>query len=146
MLHKVLIVDDEPVVLDYLERQLDKCDFEVARASNGETVLLGCERTGYRPDLLVADLVLPGMSGFDLSIQLQRVIPSLKTLFISGYTGLEYFRQKGVSLKDLPFLQKPFTPDQFLEKVHELLVVNRTDSQSGEMRRPSLFEVDSVTD
>jgi two-component system cell cycle sensor histidine kinase/response regulator CckA len=146
---KVLLVDDEPVVLDYLERQLVTSDFEVARASNGETALLGCERNGYKPDLLVADLVLPGMSGFDLSRQLERTIPGLRTLFISGYTGLEYFHQKGVSLKDLAFLQKPFTPEQFLQKVQELIGFRASNPRVDEMHRPrsrSVFDVDSLID
>jgi DNA-binding NtrC family response regulator len=120
---KVLIVDDEKIVLDFLERHLNLADFDVTRAVNGEAALMKCEAEGYSPDLLVADLVLPGMSGFELAQRLDRIVPGLKTLFISGYTGLEYFRQQGLSPYDVPFLQKPFTPDQFLEKVHELMAL-----------------------
>ena len=116
----VLVVDDEESVRDYVAKNLRDGGYLVVAAASGEEALLKAEQQGFHPDVLVADLVLPGMSGFALADTLRRTNPNLKTLFISGYTGAEYFRQMKVSAADIPFLQKPFTVDALLRKVQEL--------------------------
>jgi CheY-like chemotaxis protein len=118
----VLVVDDEQPVLDYVARSLRSAGYEVVTAPSAETALAMVEQQNLRPEVLVADLVLPGMSGFALADAVRQIRPELKTLFISGYTGAEYFRQMHVSTDDIPFLQKPFTVEALLQKVQELVV------------------------
>src|SRR5687767_1428780 len=117
----ILVVDDEQPVLDFVAKTLRNSRYDVATASSGEDAVTMVEQQKVKPHLLVADLVLPGISGFALADTLRRANPNLKTLFISGYTGAEYFRQMKLSTADIPFLQKPFTVDALLNKVQELL-------------------------
>lgn len=117
----VLVVDDEQPVLDYVARNLENNGYKVVTAASGEDALTLVKQQGIRLQLLVSDLVLPGMSGFGLADALRSENPNMKTLFMSGYTGAEYFRQMKVSMADIPFLQKPFTVDALLRKVQELL-------------------------
>lgn len=121
VLGRILLVDDEPDVLEYLAQQLQKGGYEVYPALSGEAAIHLCETEKLRFDILVADLVLPGISGFTLSDMLKPLYPRMKRIFISGHTGAEYFRQLGVSPADIPFLQKPFAPDELLQKVGELM-------------------------
>jgi two-component system, cell cycle sensor histidine kinase and response regulator CckA len=117
----VLIVDDEQPVLDYVAKHLRDRGYNAITAISGEAALGMIEQQSLRPAMLIADLVLPGMSGFALADAMREANPNLKTLFISGYTGAEYFRQMQVSTAGIPFLQKPFTPDALVQKVQELL-------------------------
>jgi two-component system cell cycle sensor histidine kinase/response regulator CckA len=71
-------------------------------------------------DLIVTDVVLPGLSGRELVERLAAVRPSLPSLFMSGYTQ-EIVDNHGVLRSGLSFLQKPFTPQALLMKVRELL-------------------------
>ena len=117
----ILVVDDEEIVLDYVARNILKSGYTVVTAASGEDALRAIKEQDISPQLLVSDLVLPGMSGFALADTLRRANPGMKTLLVSSYTSAEYFRQMKVSSPDIPFLQKPFTVDALLQKVQELL-------------------------
>ena len=117
----ILVVDDEEIVLDYVARNILKSGYTVVTAASGEDALRAIKEQDISPQLLVSDLILPGMSGFALADTLRRANPGMKTLLVSSYTSAEYFRQMKVSSPDIPFLQKPFTVDALLQKVQELL-------------------------
>ena len=121
----ILVVDDEQPVLDYVAKNLENSGYHVITAASAEDAITLMEQHKVKPQVLVADLVLPGMSGFALADAVRQQNPDLKTLFISGYTGAEYFRQMQVSTADIPFLQKPFTVAALLDKIHELLTERR---------------------
>jgi YesN/AraC family two-component response regulator len=72
------------------------------------------------PDLLITDVVMPGMSGPELAEQLRRSLPSLRALFISGFTG-DTLVSRGVVADGLGFLAKPFTAAALASRVRELL-------------------------
>ena len=78
------------------------------------------EREGARVRLLVTDVVMPGMSGRELAEQLSAVRPTLRVLFMSGYTD-DAISRHGILEEGVTFLQKPFTPDALSRKVRELL-------------------------
>ena len=122
----ILVVDDEQSVLDYVAKNLTSSGYSVATALSGEDALALVQQRSLMPEILVADLVLPGMTGFALADALRRTNRELKTLFISGYTGAEYFRQMELSSTDIPFLQKPFTVAALLGKVQELATERST--------------------
>jgi two-component system cell cycle sensor histidine kinase/response regulator CckA len=71
-------------------------------------------------DLLLTDVIMPGMSGAELSKRIARRIPGIKVLFMSGYIDDSVVRQ-GISKNDTAFLQKPFTPLRLAKKVREVL-------------------------
>jgi two-component system cell cycle sensor histidine kinase/response regulator CckA len=71
-------------------------------------------------DLLLTDVIMPGMSGAELSKRISMHIPSVKVLFMSGYIDDSVVRQ-GISENETAFLQKPFTPLSLAKKVREVL-------------------------
>jgi DNA-binding NtrC family response regulator len=73
-----------------------------------------------RIDLLLTDVVMPGRSGFELFNRLQAQLPSLRVLFISGYTDYAMFDATIVE-RDLAFLEKPFSAEGLVAKVREVL-------------------------
>jgi two-component system cell cycle sensor histidine kinase/response regulator CckA len=117
---RILVVDDEQPVLDYIAKQLRTEGYDVRTAGSGEAALRLVADQALELDIVVTDLVLPGMTGFALADALRAANPKLKILFISGHTGAEYFRHMQLSAVDIPFLQKPFTSAALLEKLHEL--------------------------
>lgn len=116
----ILLVEDEPAVQLLERRVLEMARYEVLTASNGEEALEVIGRYEGRIDLLVTDVVMPGMSGRELAERIGRRRPDLPTLFLSGYTPDEVLKE-GVRAEEAHFLQKPFTPSGLLSKVRDVL-------------------------
>jgi len=116
----VLLVEDEPLVRQFVSRTLRSSGYLVIEASNGnEALVIGDDYEGPI-HLLVTDMVMPKMSGRELATRFTEWRPSMKTLFISGYTDNEISSQD-VEDSGVAFLQKPFTPRQLAAKVREVL-------------------------
>jgi len=71
-------------------------------------------------DLVITDAVMPGMGGRELADEIARIRPGLPVLFMSGYTNDEIIR-RGLVSPGVPFLQKPFSPEDLATKVREVL-------------------------
>jgi CheY-like chemotaxis protein len=116
----VLLVEDQSEVRKVVRRVLQLQGFTVLEASEGrEALQLSNDRSGPI-DLLVTDVIMPHMSGRELADQLTVLRPTMKVLFLSGYTDDAMIRH-GVLEGDRAFLQKPFTPEALAEKVREVL-------------------------
>jgi DNA-binding NtrC family response regulator len=104
----VLVVDDEVDVLRVLERGLSHEGFQVRTARSAEAAIKAFPEMSPRPDLLLTDVVMPGMSGPSLAERLREIDPGLKVLFMSGYDSTQvvqrYVVDQGYSL-----IAKPFT-------------------------------------
>jgi two-component system, cell cycle sensor histidine kinase and response regulator CckA len=116
----VLIVEDEPSLLRLGQSILQKIGFTVLTAATpGEALKQADEHRG-NIDLLITDVVLPGMNGWDLAAQITSHNPGLKCLFMSGYPA-DAIASKGMLQEGLHFLQKPFSLSEFSEKIREML-------------------------
>jgi CheY-like chemotaxis protein len=111
----VLVVEDEPGVRDLITQILKSSGYSVLAAANGGEALLTCERFSGTIDLLVTDIIMPGMSGRELAERLASLRPELRVLHISGYTD------QGMVKENMHFIQKPFTPQSLARKVREVL-------------------------
>ncbi|MDH5640029.1 MAG: response regulator [Nitrospira sp.] len=114
----ILLVEDDKVVRDLIRDELGKLGYHVLTAKNGlEACLVGTQQIGGL-DLLLTDVVMPGMSGTELAEHLRVIKPDLKFLFISGYSD-----DAGIRTEDSvsAFLPKPFTPDTLARAIRELL-------------------------
>jgi PAS domain S-box-containing protein len=116
----ILLVEDELVVRDLVHEVLHAAGYAVLEAANGEQALQisGAHRGSI--DLLLADVVLPGLSGPEVAAQLVATRPALQVIYISGYAP-ETIERYGLSEKPRLFLQKPFTPTTLLANVRKAL-------------------------
>jgi PAS domain S-box-containing protein len=116
----LLLVEDEASVRAIAREMLVASGFSVLEAATGPEALAVAQRSSQPIDLLISDVVLPGMSGAELADRLRAERPSLRVLFTSGHSD-EAIGRLGVSRTDPAFLQKPFTFEAFIEKVRGAL-------------------------
>jgi two-component system, cell cycle sensor histidine kinase and response regulator CckA len=116
----VLIVEDEDGVRELLWKILTEHGHTVLEARHGRDALTVAGGYARPIDLLVTDVVMPEMGAGELVDRLITKRPNLKVLFISGYTTDEVVR-RGVSGSDPAFIQKPFTAEELMRKVREVL-------------------------
>lgn len=116
----LLLVEDESTLRAMTKRVLSGCGYTVFEAGNGEEALELSHRIKGGIDLLLTDVVMPGMGGRLLAERLREECPSLKVLYLSGYTDDAVVRH-GVMQEQVNFLQKPFTPSSLAKKVREVL-------------------------
>jgi two-component system cell cycle sensor histidine kinase/response regulator CckA len=116
---KVLVVDDEPEVRKLVAAMLVRNGYRVISADSGENAIR-LFKNNPDTDLLLTDVVAPGMSGPMIADQIASLKPDIKVLFMSGYDGTQvvqrYVVEKGYSL-----LIKPFTMEQLERKVRAVL-------------------------
>ncbi len=117
----VLLAEDEPTVRLMMKRVLERAGFLVMQASNGEEALALARAHGSEIDILVTDVIMPGMGGGELSRVLRRERPGIRVLHVSGYTA-GALRHHDVLQEGAAFLQKPFSPQTFLAKLQEVIV------------------------
>ena len=115
----ILLVDDEEGVRKLLTAILRSNGYDVLEANNGASALAVYEKNAHKIDLVVTDIVMPQMTGFELGVKLIERTPTLKLLYISGYQD----NAQGSTSGGAPgaFLHKPFTPDVLLAKIREVL-------------------------
>jgi two-component system cell cycle sensor histidine kinase/response regulator CckA len=116
----ILLVEDDEMVRTLTRRLLEANGHTVLLASRGDAALELARSHEARIDLLITDVVMPGMSGRDLADRVQTLLPGIKVLYLSGYTDDAIVRH-GVLEPGVAFLQKPFTADTLARKVREVL-------------------------
>jgi CheY-like chemotaxis protein len=116
----VLLVEDEGAVRMLALHALQTNGYAVLDAETGEQALHVVQTFGVPVRLLVTDVVMPGLNGRELAERLQNSQPSLRVLYMSGYTSDEIVR-RGIEADRVNFLQKPFTPQTLIRKVREIL-------------------------
>lgn len=110
----VLVVDDEDLVRNYLVIALQHLGYEVISVKDGNEALFQLLQTQVNIDVLLTDMILPGMNGRQLAEQAQKVRPTLKIVFMSGYT-------ENLLGEGRVFLRKPVTPDQLGKSLRHVL-------------------------
>jgi CheY-like chemotaxis protein len=116
----ILVVEDEQIVRSLARRLLTRHGYHVIEAVDGKQALELAETHGGRVDLVLTDVVMPGMSGPELIGHLRDEMPALKVIFMSGYTD-ESLDQDALSEPGTRFIQKPFSVEGMLSLVRELV-------------------------
>ena len=116
----ILLVDDEETVRRFSERVLSKHGFDVVTAASGQEALDAAHARGDSIDLLMTDVMMPGMNGRQLAELLLARKPSLHVLFMSGYAEDVLATSVGF-VPGAAFLGKPFKPKALVTKVREVL-------------------------
>ncbi len=125
----VLVVDDEPDVLRLVQTVLARDGHNVLTAANGERALERA-RKGDLPDLLVTDVVMPGLSGPMVAERLVQQIPGLKVLFISAFEDRQVVR-RFVHDAGYELISKPFQIEELSTKVRRLLDGSSADGTTS---------------
>ncbi|MBM9535585.1 hybrid sensor histidine kinase/response regulator [Desulfobulbus alkaliphilus] len=115
----ILLVEDEPTLLDLSTVMLQSLGYTVLSAS-GPDVALGLTRDHDNIDLLITDVIMPGMNGKELARQALNLQPTMRCLFMSGYTA-DVIGKQGVLEPGVQFIQKPFSITTLAAKVREVL-------------------------
>jgi len=116
----VLLVEDQPEVRSVAREMLRRHGYTVIDTANGSEALVAASNHDGRIDLLVTDVVMPGLSGRALAGQLVQLQPAARVLYMSGYTD-DSIVQQGILEGGVAFIQKPFTPTALLQKVRDVL-------------------------
>ena len=116
----ILLVEDEPAIMKMTSMMLESLGYTVTAVRRPSEALELARKRGEEIHLLLTDVVMPEMNGRDLAKNILAVYPSLKCLFMSGYTA-NVIAHHGVLDKGVNFIQKPFSKEQLGAKVREAL-------------------------
>jgi two-component system, cell cycle sensor histidine kinase and response regulator CckA len=116
----ILLVEDETVILEMNSRILQRLGYRVIASSSTSEAIALAHQHREELQLLLTDIIMPEMNGYDLSQVILGDNPQLKVLFISGYTANVIARQ-GVLPEGMNFLQKPFMKRDLAKKLHHIL-------------------------
>jgi len=116
----VLLVEDDPAVCELVARVLRQQGYTVLETADGQEALRLAWQHGEKIHLLLADVVMPGLSGMALARQLAPLQPSMKLLFMSGYADNAVV-QHSILDASVAFLQKPFNSLALARKVRQVL-------------------------
>lgn len=138
---KVLLVDDEPDIVELLKYNLEREGYQVSTALNGRDALKVAKAN--RPDLIVLDIMMPGMDGVEVCNQL-RQLPEFKHTLITFLSarGEDYSQIAGFEAGADDYITKPVRPKVFLSKVKALLKRSTSDRPDGQVMEANGVKVD----
>ena len=116
----IMLVEDEAAILKMAHTLIENMGYTVIAVDNPHEALRLAAEEKRRIELLITDVVMPGLNGKELAAQLQAQYPHLKTLFMSGYTA-DVIAQRGILDKAVNFISKPFTKTDLAVKIYEVL-------------------------
>lgn len=116
----VLLVEDDEMVREITRHILKASGYTVLVANNPHEALSFCGKKEMHIDLMITDVIMPGMSGKDLRDRIEAIRPGIKVLFMSGYTA-DIIAHSGVLEQGVNFIQKPFSRNDLARKVNEII-------------------------
>ena len=115
----ILIAEDDSTMRHFLSMALQRAGHEVEACADGMEALNLLETTDVPFDLLLADIVMPGMDGIELSHRAARLRPGLKVMFITGFAGVAMSKAEPEQQKHI--LSKPFHLKELVDQVEQIL-------------------------
>ncbi|MEO6120294.1 MAG: response regulator [Terriglobales bacterium] len=119
---RVLVVEDAEPIAQLVKETLEDQGYEVILAIDGAEAIDRCHALDRPVDVVLTDVIMPGMNGREMVAELRKICPQAKIIFMSGYTN-DVIVRHGVFHSNVGFLEKPFTPRQLVQKVNEALTV-----------------------
>ena len=116
----ILLVEDEPLLLEIAEISLLKRGYRILSTTSPLEALEIVRNSTEMIDLVVSDVVMPQMNGVELTRQIRQIAPTIRTLFVSGYSEDQIAHNQNL-LAGLSYLQKPYNPDLLAHKIRETL-------------------------
>ena len=119
----VLLVEDEPMILRMGEVILQSLGYKVLAAGSPEDAICIAEKHSGEFDLLMTDVVMPGMNGMEVAKKLLSIYPHVRCLFMSGYPA-DMIDHNGILDEGIHFIKKPFSRRELADRIREVLVKN----------------------
>ncbi|MBK7143020.1 MAG: PAS domain S-box protein [bacterium] len=116
----VCLVEDEHAIRQLVRRVLEQSGHQVIEASSGEEAIEMLRRREITPDILITDIIMPGMNGRQLGDLVRSRYPGCRSLYMSGYTD-DVLGRNGVVGDDCELLQKPFQPEELLAAIDRII-------------------------
>jgi two-component system, cell cycle sensor histidine kinase and response regulator CckA len=116
----LLLVEDDDKVRTLTRKVLQSFGYTVHDFANGEAALVALASLRPTPELLISDVIMPGINGRVLAERVLELLPQIRVLFVSGYTQ-DVIAEHGVLKAGTEFLAKPYSIDQLSHRVHEIL-------------------------
>ncbi|MBK6895472.1 MAG: response regulator [Alphaproteobacteria bacterium] len=116
---KILLAEDDPSMLNFLEIALRRAGHDVLPASDGLEALEVLE-DGEEFDLLLTDIVMPGIDGIELAQKAMQIQPDLKVMFITGFAAMAVSTHRE-EMKNTKLLSKPFHLSDLVSQIEEIL-------------------------
>ena len=116
----ILLVEDETNVRSLAQMILKSCGYKILEAKSGDEALQICAQHKGPIDLLLTDVIMPGLNGHELATRLTSKYPDLQVLYMSGYTD-DIITRHGILSEGTMFMSKPFSSEMLARKVHEVL-------------------------
>jgi two-component system alkaline phosphatase synthesis response regulator PhoP len=145
---KILLVDDEVDILEFLKYNLEQENFEVYTSTNGKDAL---KKISHHPDLIVLDIMMPEMDGFEVYQQIKsnKEYQDIPIIFLTAKSG-ETDEIKGLDLGASDYIQKPISPKKLIARIKSNLrktpAAMKKAFQSGELTiGPLVIDVDKYT-
>jgi CheY-like chemotaxis protein len=120
---KILIIDDEELIIKSLSKLLEKNGYEIYIAKNGEDAIIMTEEEDF--DLILADIRMPGINGIEVVEQIykkahKKSSKKIPTIFITGYAD-EVAEKRAKKLSPIAYIYKPFDMERLLNKIKKLV-------------------------
>lgn len=116
----ILVAEDDAIVKNITVKILEKLGYKVLHAANGEEALEIADKYGSEIDMLLTDIVMPGMDGFELAKETKNRHNIYRVIYTSGYSENK-IKNKEIRLDESNFIKKPFTPEHMASKVRQIL-------------------------
>jgi PAS domain S-box-containing protein len=116
----ILLVEDEEMLLDTTTYMLEEIGYTVIQAQSPEAAIAICEKKNQQIDLILTDVVMPGLNGREMVDRIKSIFPKIKVLFMSGYTA-DIIAQRGIVDEGMHFISKPIDMNKLNEKLKEIL-------------------------
>ena len=113
-------MEDDEAICDMICKILSKLNFQVSTANDGNEALIMIKSGGLKPDLVLSDVVMPGLNGIDLAALLPRLVPGIKIILMSGYSE-RVISQHGKRDPRIPLIQKPFSKSELESRIRQVL-------------------------
>ncbi len=137
---KILLVDDEPDIVEFLRYNLENEGFEVATAENGEEAM---EKLNFSPDLIIMDIMMPKMDGYEACSQIRKIKGFERTpiMFLTAKSG-EADEVKALELGAVDFVKKPISPSLLIARVRSNIRKSEIVDLSG---NDPIYSIGSLT-
>jgi len=136
----IVVVDDEPVALEFCVTTLKRAGYQVFTASSGQQALTFFQPNRSPVDLALVDIVMPGMSGIELVRRLEKLDTDTKVVLMSGYSPDEIQRVVGDGASDYRCMWKPFEAGALVQMIGNVLAKREQNRESlGESTKARLI-------